>query len=149
MTTAAPYSTLTITDALPDGRAFVIRYLSMSERSTTDALMADAFQPAASIETRKAGWIARLGLDPDAPPHYVNTWHASDDPCTAAGAVPDPERPRYCQHPDGRAWLAHWRDELARLNGTDSDTAKRIIGSAASSFSDAAADISRFVWALA
>ncbi len=117
--TAPAYSALTITDALPDGRPFEIRYLSVTDDAPAASLLADALDPAERTERRKAGYMERLGLSPDAPPRS-----------------------------DGRAWLAHWRDELARLNGTSSETAKTLIRDALDSW-DSPAALARFVWVLA
>ncbi len=146
--TAPAYSALTITDALPDGRPFEIRYLSVTDDAPAASLLADALDPAERTERRKAGYMERLGLSPDAPPRYVTTWHASSHPSPCPDGTPDPERPGDCQHPDGRAWLAHWRDELARLNGTSSETAKAIIRDALDGW-DSPAALARFVWVLA
>ena len=123
------HSTLTIVDALPDGRSFDIRYVSLREDAVGASLWADALDPRDATEARKRRWLEVCGMSPDAPmdTHFTIWRNGRSEPS------------------GDRAWLAHWRDELARINGTDSATAKSIIADAA--WQDA--DLSRFIFALA
>lgn len=147
-TTGDRYSTLTVLDALPDGASFEIRYLNLTGDSIGASLYADAMSTTERTNERKARYLRTLDLDPDgAPVSDARIFHSADDECPHGDthAYADCGKARYNQE---RRWLAHWRDELARLNGTDSDTAKAIIREAIDAW-DCPAGLSRFVWALA